>query len=150
VVAPPPTATVVIAVGERLLAADAEQYVKDRLRQAGIEVLEFTSISGLEGFHNTESRPDPDQVRDALRPFARYLIPLRVEYLGDRPITYMGQRDIVYQARVNISLVDLQSGRPLGQPENIKIEYTQLNADEVVGRELRKATTGIVQQLPRE
>ena len=150
IVAPPPTATVVLAVGERLLAVEAEEYVKARLRQAGIEILEVTDMPGLEGFVNTESRPSPDQVREALRPYARFLVPLRVEYLGDRAISYMGQRDIVYQARVNMGLVDLQSGRALGQADTIKVEYTQLNADEVVARDLRKATTGIVQKLPRE
>jgi len=78
------------------------------------------------------------------------LIPVRVEYLGDRAITYMGQRDIVYQSRVNIGLVDLATGRPLGRPSNIKIEYTQLNADSAVSRDLRRVTTEIVQKLPRE
>jgi serine/threonine-protein kinase len=149
IVAPPPTATVVFAVGEPLLAVEAEEYVKGRLRHAGVEILEITAIPGLEGFVNTESRPSPEQVREALRPYARFLVPLRVEYLGDRAISYMGQRDTVYQARVNMGLVDLQSGRSMGKPEVIKIEYTQLNADEVVARDLRKATTGIVQKHPR-
>ncbi len=145
-----PTATVVLAVGERLLAVEAEEYVKARLQAAGVEIIEVTSIPGLEGFTDTESRPGPEQVRDALRPYARYLVPLRVEYLGDRAITYMGQRDTVYQARVNMGLVDLETGRPVGRPEIIKIEYTQLNADEAVSRDLRRATTSIVQQLPRD
>ncbi len=150
IVAPPPTATVVLAVGEKLLAVEAEEYVKTRLQQAGVEVLEITAIPGLEGFFNTESRPAPEQVREALRPYARFLVPLRVEYLGDRAISYMGQRDVVYQARVNMGLVDLQSGRPMGKPNMINVEYTQLNADEVVARDLRKATTNIVQKLPRK
>ena len=145
-----PTATVVLAVGEQLLAVEAEEYVKARLRRAGVELIEVTSIPGLEGFTNTESRPSPEQVRAALRPFARFFVPLRVEYLGDRMITYMGQRDVVYQARVNMRLVDLESGRPMAKPVTVKVEYTQLNAEEVVGRELRKATTGLVQRLPRE
>jgi len=150
IVAPPPTATVVLAVGEQLLAVEAEEYVKERLRRAGVEILEITSIPGLEGFVNTESRPSPEQVREVLRPYARFFVPLRVEYLGDRAISYMGQRDIVYQARVNMGLVDLQSGRRMGKPNMIKVEYTQLNADEVVARDLRKATTSIVQKLPRK
>ena len=150
IVAPPPTATIVLAVGEKLLAVEAEEYVKTRLQQAGVEILEITAIPGLEGFFNTESRPAPEKVREALRPYARFLVPLRVEYLGDRAISYMGQRDVVYQARVNMGLVDLQSGRPMGKPNMIKLEYTQLNADEVVARDLRRATTNIVQKLPRE
>jgi len=146
----PPTATIVLAVGEQLLAVEAEEYVKARLQRAGVEVIEVTSIPGLEGFTNTEARPSPEQVRDALRPYARYMIPLRVEYLGDRAIYYMGQQSTVYQARVNMGLVDLVTGRPMGKPSTVKVEYTQLNADEVVSRELRRATTNIVQKLPRE
>jgi len=146
----PPTATVVLAVGEQLLAVEAEEYVKARLQRAGVEVIEVTSIPGLEGFTNTEARPSPEQVRDALRPYARYLIPLRVEYLGDRAIYYMGQQSTVYQARVNMGLVDLVTGRPMGKPSTVKVEYTQINADEVVSEKLRRATTGIVQRLPRK
>lgn len=148
IVAAPPTATVVLAVGERLLAGEAEAYVVQRLRTAGVEVIDVTSIPGLEGIIDTESRPNPEQVRAALRPYARYLVPLRVEYLGDRAITYMGQRDIVYQSRVNMALVDLATSRPIGRSTTVKLEYTQINADEVVSRDLRRATTGIVQRLP--
>ena len=150
IAAAPPTATVVLAVGEQLLAVEVEEYVKARLLRAGVEVIEVTSIPGLEGFTNTEARPGPERIRDALRPYARYLIPLRVEYLGDRAIYYMGQQSTVYQARINIGLVDLVTGRPMGKPSTVKVEYTQLNADEVVTRELRKATTNIVRRLPRE
>jgi serine/threonine protein kinase len=149
-VAAPPTATVVLAFGERLLAGEAEAYVNGRLRAAGIEVIEATSIPELGGFTDTESRPGPEQIRAALQPYARYLVPIRVEFLGDRPITYMGQRDIVYQSRVNVALVDLATGRPVGRPTTVKLEYTQLNADEVVSRELRRAATSVVQQLPRD
>jgi serine/threonine-protein kinase len=148
--AAPPTGTVVLAVGEQLLAVEAETYVKARLERAGVEIVEITSIPGLEGLVNTEARPAPEQVRAAIRPHARYLVPIRVEYLGDRAVVYMGQRDVVFQARVNMGLVDLASGRALGRPANIKLEYTQLNADEVVERELRRATTNLVQQLPRD
>jgi len=73
-----------------------------------------------------------------------------VAYLGDRAIYYMGQRNTVYQARINMGLVDLATGRAVGRPNTIKLEYTQLNANEVVSEKLRRATTAIVQKLPRE
>jgi hypothetical protein len=38
----------------------------------------------------------------------------------------------------------------MGKPSTVKLEYTQINAGEVVARDLRKATTGMVQKLPRE
>ncbi|MCU0304677.1 MAG: protein kinase [Thermoanaerobaculales bacterium] len=145
-----PTGTVVLAAGERLLAVEAETYLKTRLEQAGVEVVELTSIPGLEGLYNTETRPAPEEVRDALRPYARYLVGLRVEYLGDRPISYLGQPDVVYASRVNIALVDLAEGRPLGKPTSIKVEYTQLNVEQRVSKELGRVATGLVQALPRD
>ena len=37
--APAPTGTVVLAVGEQLMAVEAENYVKARLERAGVEVV---------------------------------------------------------------------------------------------------------------
>ena len=146
----PPTGTVVLAVGDRLLAARAESYFKARLERAGVEIIDVTSIPGLEGLINTESRPGPEKFRAALEPHARYLVPIRVEYQGSRDIVYMGQRDQVHSARIHIAAVDLATGRPLGRPADITVEYTQLNAEEVVGEKLRRAATDLLQQLPRE
>jgi serine/threonine-protein kinase len=150
IVVRPPTATVVLAVGERLLAVEAEEYLKGRLERAGVEILEVTSIPGLEGLINTEARPSPERIRAALRPYARFLVPVRVDFLGERSIFYMGQRDTAFQARVNLGLVDLSTDRPLGKPSIVTLEYTQLNADRVVAEELRGPTTKVVRQLPRE
>lgn len=150
IIVPPPTGTVVLAVGEQLLAVEAENYVKARLERAGVEVIDVTTIPGLEGFTNPEARPSPDQVYEALRSHARYLVALRVSYLGDREIVYMGQRDLVYSSRINMGLVDLSTRRPLGRPDTVKLEYSQLNAEDVVARDLRRATTGLLKKLPRE
>ncbi len=150
ILAPPPTGTAVLAVGDRLLAAMAENYFKARLERAGVEIVEVTSIPGLEGLINTESRPGPERFRQAIKPYARYLVPIRVEYLGSRDIVYMGQRDQVHSARIHIAAVDLATGRPLGRPADTTVEYTQLNAEEVVVEKLRRAATGLLQQLPRQ
>jgi hypothetical protein len=147
---PAPTGTVVLAVGDQLFAVEAEDYIKGRLAQAGVEIVEVTSIPGLEGFVNTEARPNPEQVRVVLRPFARFLVGVRVEYLGDRAIYYMGQRDVAHQARVHLSLVDLEAGRPVGQPHNVRVEFTPLNARDVASKELRQPMTALLQILPRD
>jgi hypothetical protein len=150
VVTPPPTGTAILAVGDRLLAPKAENYVKDRLERAGVEIVEVTSIPGLEGLINTESRPGPEMFREAIKPYARFLVPIRVEYLGSRNIVYMGQRDQVHSARIHIAAVDLATGRAMGRPADLTVEYTQLNAEDVVVENLRRAATGLLQQLPRE
>jgi len=148
-VLPPATATVVIAVGERLLAGEAETYIKGRLAAAGVELVEITSIPGFEAQFNPEQRPAPEEIRTALRPFARYLVPVRIEYLGERPITYMGQRDVVYQARVSIGLMDLAEGHIIGRPRVETFEYTQLNAERIASEKLRRPVTALLQVLPR-
>jgi serine/threonine-protein kinase len=150
IVVPPPTGTVVLAVGEQILAYEAESYVKARLESAGVEVVDVNTIPGLEGFINPESRPSPEQIYEVLRPHARYLVTLRVNYLGERQITYMGQRELVYSSRVNMGLVNLAEGRPIARPDSIKVEYNQLNAARVAERDLRRVTTGLLQKLPRE
>jgi serine/threonine-protein kinase len=146
---PEPTGTVVIAFGDRRLAVEAEEYVKARLRRGGVEVVEVTSIPGFEGFAAADRRPDPDAVRDALRPFARYLVAVRVDPLGEREVYFMGQRDLVHQSRISVNLVDLATGSAVGQRFTDTIEHTQLNVDEVVAETLRRPSTTLLQRLPR-
>ncbi|MEE4270772.1 MAG: protein kinase [Thermoanaerobaculales bacterium] len=142
--------TVVLAVGDRLLAAEAEVYVKGRLERAGVDIVDVTSIPGLEGFIDTEARPGPERVRAIIRPHARFMVPIRVQLVGSREVVYMGQRDVVHQARVNLTAVDLASGRRLGRAADVTIEFTELNAREKVEEGLRRATTGLLQQVPRD
>jgi len=142
--------TVVLAVGDRLLAVEAEVYVKERLARAGVDIVEVTSIPGLEGFIDTEARPGPERVRAIIRPHARFMVPIRVQLVGSREIVYMGQRDVVHQARVNLAAVDLASGRRLGRAADVTIEFTELNAREKVEEGLRRATNGLLQQVPRD
>ena len=146
---PEPTGTVVFAVGDPRLAVEAEEYVKGRLRQAGVEVVEVTGIPGFEAFAATDRRPDPASVRDALRPYARYLVPVRVDTLGEREVVFMGQRDYVQQGRISMNLIDLSTDSALGQRFTGKVEYTQINVDEVVAEALRRPSTDLLQQLPR-
>ena len=78
---------------------------------------------------------------------ARHLVMVRVEYLGERPLVYMGQRDVAFQARVTLVPIDVGSGTPIEQPTRVRLEYTHLNAQRVVEKELRQPTSRIVQLL---
>ena len=115
-----------------------------------VVVVDVNTIPGLEGLINPESRPSPEQLYEILRPYARYLVALRVNYLGERQITYMGQRELVYSSRVNMGLINLAEGRPIARPASVKVEYNQLNAARVAERDLRQTTTGLLRKLPRE
>jgi serine/threonine-protein kinase len=146
-VRPPPRGTVVIAVGETVLAGEAEIVVENALARAGIELVDENGIPGIAAFLGTDLAPEPGEIHQLLRPHAANLVLVRVEYLGERPLVYMGQRDVAFQARVVMVPIDLQAGNALAQPVRIRTEYTHLNAERVAEKELRRPASRIAQML---
>jgi serine/threonine-protein kinase len=146
-VRPPPEGTVVIAVGETVLAGEAETVVENTLAQAGIRLVDENGIPGIAAFLGTDLAPEPGEIHRLLRPFAEHLVLVRVEYLGERPLVYMGQQDVAFQARVIMVPIDLQAGNALAQPVRLRTEYTHLNAQRVAEKELRRPAYRIGQLL---
>jgi predicted Ser/Thr protein kinase len=144
---PPPRGTVVIAVGETVLAGEAETVIEGALSRAGVLLVDETSIPGLAAFIGGEKIPEPGEVRDVLRPYAANLVMVRVEYLGERPLMYMGQRDVAFQARLTVVPIDLQGGAALAAPVRLRTEYTHLNAQQVAEKELRRPANDIARLL---
>ena len=146
-VRPPPEGTVVIAVGETVLAGEAEAVVENTLAQAGIPLVDENGIPGIAAFLGTDLAPEPGEIHRLLRPYAEYLVLVRVEYLGERPLVYMGQQDVAFQARVIMVPVDLQAGNAVAAPVRLRTEYTHLNAQRVAEKELRRPAYRIAQLL---
>ena len=146
-VRPPPQGTVVIAVGETLLAGEAEIVVESAMTQAGVQLVDENGIPGIAAFLGTDLAPEPGEIHRLLRPHAATLVLVRVEYLGERPLMYMGQREVAFQARVVMVPIDLQAGNALAQPVRIRTEYTHLNAQRVAEKELRRPAYRIAQML---
>jgi len=144
---PPPEGTVVIAVGETVLAGEAEAVVEKTLAQAGISLVDENGIPGIAAFLGTDLAPEPGEIHRLLRPYAQYLVFVRVEYLGERPLMYMGQQDVAFQARVIMVPVDLQAGSAVAAPVRLRTEYTHLNAQRVAEKELRRPAYRIAQLL---
>ena len=144
---PPPRGTVVIAVGETVLAGEAETVIEEALSRAGVPLVDENSIPGIAAFIGGERAPEPGEVRDLLRPYAANLVMVRVEYLGERPLTYMGQPDVAFQARLTVVPIDLQGGGALTAPVRLRTEYTHLNAQRVAEKELRRPATDIARLL---
>ncbi len=144
---PPPEGTVVIAVGETVLAGEAEEVVEKTLAQAGIQLVDENGIPGIAAFLGTDLAPEPGEIHRLLRPYAEYLVLVRVEYLGERPLVYMGQQDVAFQARVIMVPVDLQAGNAVAAPVRLRTEYTHLNAQRVAEKELRRPAYRIAQLL---
>jgi serine/threonine-protein kinase len=135
---PPPEGTVVIAVGETVLAGEAEAVVEDVFARAGVKLVDENGIPGIAAFIGTDLAPEPGEVHHLLRPHAAHLVLVRVEYLGERPLVYMGQRDVAFQARIVMVPIDLQAGNALAQPVRLRTEYTHLNAQRVAEKELSR------------
>jgi serine/threonine-protein kinase len=146
-VRPPPEGTIVIAVGETVLAGEAEAVVENTLAQAGIHLVDEDGIPGIAAFLGTDLAPEPGEIHRLLRPYAQYLVLVRVEYLGERPLVYMGQQDVAFQARVIMVPVDLQAGNAVAAPVRLRTEYTHLNAQRVAEKELRRPAYRIAQLL---
>jgi len=146
-VRPPPEGTVVIAVGETVLAGEAETVVEDALARAGVTLVDENGIPGIASFLGTDLAPEPGEIHGLLRPHATHLILVRVEYLGERPLVYMGQSDVAFQARVVMVPIDLQEGNALAQPVRLRTEYTHLNAQRVAEKELRRPAHRFAQLL---
>jgi len=144
---PPPEGTVVVAVGETVLAGEAEAVVEHTLAQAGIPLVDENGIPGIAAFLGTDLAPEPGEIHRLLRPYAQYLVFVRVEYLGERPLVYMGQQDVAFQARVIMVPVDLQAGNAVAAPVRLRTEYTHLNAQGVAEKELRRPAYRIAQLL---
>ncbi len=150
VAAPPPDGTVVIAVGDQLLAGEAEAFMESALARAGVPLVDEGAIPGISGLIGSGEIPRPGEVHAMLKPYVRNLVMIRVEYLGERPLMYMGQRDVAFQARVTVVAIDVQSGNAIDPPARFRVEYTHLNAERVVEKEFRQPTFDIVDRLKRQ
>jgi serine/threonine-protein kinase len=147
---PLPEGTVVIAVGDQLLAGAAETYMEDAFARAGIPLVDEGSIPGISGLIGSGEMPRPGEIQAMLKPYVRNLVMVRIEYLGERPLMYMGQRDVAFQAQVTVVAIDVQNGGAVDPPARFRVEYTHLNADRVVEKEFRRPTFDIVDRLKRQ
>ena len=142
-VSPPVEGTVVVAVGEPLLAAEVEGYLEERLAAAGLELVDEKGSPGVAWWsRGSETIPHPTEVVDALHGLAARLVLAQVEYMGERELFYMGRYDTAFQAEVTVVAFDLATGRPLTPSWSEKIEYTHLNVrqstEKALGRGARE------------
>ncbi len=147
---PAPTGTVVIAVGETVFAGEAEAFMEEALSNAGIPLVDEYSIPGAADLLAGDTSREPGDIHRLLRPYARNVVIVRVEYLGERPLVYMGQQDVAFQARVSVVAIDVQGGRPITQPIKFKVEYTHLSAQRVAENKLRAPAHRVVQLIEAE
>jgi serine/threonine-protein kinase len=148
--APPPEGTVVIAFGEPLFAGEAEAFLERVLARAGVKLVDENGLPAAVELMERGEAPRQGEVRAALAPYARNLVLIRVEYLGERPLQYMGQADVAFQARCTVVPIDLWQGKALADPETVRVEYTHLNAERVAETRLRQPARHVLTALSND
>ena len=146
--APAPVArrnNVAIAVqGETNLNSAVAEVLTSELSNAGLEVVNADDLPATENIARSASS---GALLDHLRGHAGILVVARIEPAGERELSYMGRHDTAYSSRINVTVYDVASGRPLGTRGSASIEYTSLNAarkaEEAVGPLASKALEAI-------
>jgi len=147
VVASADTGTVVIGVGETLLAGEAESFLETALSDADIEMIDERGLLQVEELLGDRTGPLTTEVITALRPHAGTVVLVRAEYLGDRPLFYLQRMDSAYQSRLIVTVIDLASAEPGESLLNKKVEYTHINAGDIAERTLRPKVRKLVELL---
>ena len=143
--APPRRDNVAIAVqGESSLNGAVAEVLTSELSSAGLDVANADDLPATEGMARSASS---GALLDRLRGNAGILVVARIEPAGERELKYMGRYDTAYSSRINITVYDVASGRPIGTRASATIEYTSINAskkaEEVVGPLAQKAVEAI-------
>jgi hypothetical protein len=135
--APAPRGMVVVAVGETLLAGEAESFLERALTRLGARVVDEDAIPALMGRLGEPPDRDPGYLMEQLRPYARNILIVNAEYLGQRQLRYMGRSDVAFQSRLKLVAVDMTTDQALGNTFEEKVEYTHLSVGRVVEEKLR-------------
>ncbi len=142
----------VIARGESLLADEAEAYLERVLARRGVKLVDENGLPGLMGLlEGTAPVPRP-RLLSALRGHARAGLLVHAKYLGERKLRYMGRWDVVFQARLTISLFDLERGEALAPSLSETIEYNHLTVAKKTEDALRPKLQRFIERvrsLPR-
>jgi eukaryotic-like serine/threonine-protein kinase len=132
--APARSGVAVAVTGDPALVGPISSVLSSKLSGAGIDVVDASVLPSTESL----LRSDPSAARlietlggEGLR----MLLLARVDPTGERQLNYMGRSETAYSSRITVTLYDLATGRPVGQPQASSIEYTTRSAD----REAEKA-----------
>jgi eukaryotic-like serine/threonine-protein kinase len=132
---PLPRGVAVVGIGERTLASEAESYLEKALEQAGARVVDEKGLPEVAQLLDGE--PGMADLAQALKGRAHYLLLVRAEFLGERPLQYMGRSETQLQSRLHVATLDLTTDEPVGSGFDEKVGYTGLTVGRVVEDTLR-------------
>jgi len=89
----------------------------------------------------------PDLVA-GLKAHADFLVLVRAEYLGGRPLQFEGGSEVAHQGRVTVTLVNLRDdGEPPRSLLNQRLEYSHLGVTEALRPVLRSCRPELLRSL---
>jgi hypothetical protein len=139
----PAASVVVVGIGEPLLAGEAESFLEDALEKAGVPVIDERGVPEADIALGDRQGPLTRELIEALRPLASYLVLIRAEYLGERPLEGGERFDVAHQARLTVTLIPLASEAAPSSLLNTRIEYAHLT----VAQWVEKAVRPVVPEL---
>lgn len=130
--------SMVIVVGDRLLATEVERYVEERLQARGIELIDERRYSDLWPIAESDRLWAPQELIRSVGRRASRLVVGQVEYLGERRLEYRGRMEISYQSRVTVHVFDLVTGAELMPSWSEQFEHTQVMLERSVREALQR------------
>ena len=133
----PARGTVVVALGEPLIAGEVEHYLERKLAAAGVSTVDERAFLDL-GDRETAAEMPTAALLGRLHNHAAEVVIVRAVYLGSRPLTYLGRSDEAFQSRLEIAAYALDPQIPLTAPWTRTVEYTHVRTDRVVDKNLAR------------
>lgn len=141
-------AVVVVAFGEPLLAGEAEALLEEGLADSPVRLVDERGLPQADMALGERQGPLTQDLIDGLKDHADFMVLVRVDYLGGRPLQFEGGSDVAHQGRVTVTLVSLRNGdEPPRSLLNQRVEYSHLGVTETLRPVLRSCRPELLRSL---
>ncbi|MBW3671519.1 MAG: protein kinase [Acidobacteria bacterium] len=144
--APALEGSAIVVTGDSRLADHVAGQLLSRFRGAGVNAVDARFLPETESL--VLGDPSVGALVDALRRAGvRWMVLARIEPSGERELRYMGRTETAYRSRINLSTIDIATGRPVGQTHSESVEYTALNAERQAATALRRIGRDVAESI---
>ncbi|MBW3564027.1 MAG: serine/threonine protein kinase [Acidobacteria bacterium] len=147
--APPPRSLEgagIVVTGDAALVPVVSSLMTQRLSSSDAPIYDAATLPATEDLVRRDA--STGELLDAFEKGGlRRMIVVRIDPAGERQLRYMGRTDTAYSSRINVTVYDVATGRPLGASASETIEYTSLSADREAEKVVRKLAAAIARRL---